>query len=371
MAHIEKRGRGRWRARYREPSGRERSRTFSHKVEAEAFIASVEVDKLRGVYHDPTRGRETLEQVRQRWRIAADGRLRPSTLGLMDLHWRVHVEPRLGHRSVNMLSRLDVQELVSGMLGSGRSVYTAETALRLLRRLLAAAVDDGLLVRSPADGVRAPRRPHRPIQYLDAEQVSQIAESVPDGWRAFILVAAYGGLRFGELTALRLRHIDFIRRTVRVEDSLVEVGGQLHAGSTKNGRGRAVTLPAFVIEAVAEHVRVHPPGDSGFVFSGPDGNPIRRSNWYKSVWWPTVRKLGLPVKFHALRHTSAALAIAAGAHPKTIQTRLGHHSAAFTLDVYGALFEGLDGELANRLDAAHRNTESRPAAAALRPVASK
>jgi integrase len=75
-----------------------------------------------------------------------------------------------------------------------------------------------------------------------------------------------------------------------------------------------------------------------------------RNHFYKGVWWPAVERSGIGhLRFHDLRHTSAALAIAAGAYPKTIQMRLGHHSAAFTLDVYGGLFEGLDEGLAEKL----------------------
>jgi hypothetical protein len=76
MAHVEKRGPGRYRARYNEPDGRERSKTFPRKVDAERFLATIQADLLRGAYVDPN-DRTTVEQYARRW---ASGRAhRPST----------------------------------------------------------------------------------------------------------------------------------------------------------------------------------------------------------------------------------------------------------------------------------------------------
>ena len=106
------------------------------------------------------------------------------------------------------------------------------------------------------------------------------------------------------------------------------------------------------MEALSEHLRRWPPTANGLVFHNQDGGPIRRSNFYR-VWSKALEASGLEdLDFKSLRHTSAALAIAAGAHPKAIQERLGHHSAAFTLDRYGHLFDALDQELADQLESA-------------------
>ena len=79
---------------------------------------------------------------------------------------------------------------------------------------------------------------------------------------------------------------------------------------------------------------------------------IRRTNFRRRAWGPAIEAAGLepPPVPHDLRHTAAALAIAEGAHPKAIQSRLGHSNITTTLNVYGHLFPGLDDELAARLD---------------------
>jgi integrase len=69
------------------------------------------------------------------------------------------------------------------------------------------------------------------------------------------------------------------------------------------------------------------------------------------VFRPAVLRAVLaPLRWHDLRHTSAALAISVGAHPKVIQQRLGHASIKTSLDVYGGLFPNLDVALADALD---------------------
>ncbi len=65
-------------------------------------------------------------------------------------------------------------------------------------------------------------------------------------------------------------------------------------------------------------------------------------------------------RFHDLRHTSVALAIAAGAHPKAIQSRMGHSSISVTLDRYGYLFPELDEAIAEAFGRSlHEATERR------------
>jgi Phage integrase family len=88
-----------------------------------------------------------------------------------------------------------------------------------------------------------------------------------------------------------------------------------------------------------------------FVFTGPQGGPLRYSAFHGRLWRPTLRRLGLPeVGIHVTRHSKAAALISAGASPKAIQVVMGHSSAAFTLTAYGHLFEADLDALAERLD---------------------
>lgn len=353
-------GRTEWLVRWVDPNGKQKTKSFRMRGEANTFRATVENQKLRGEYRDPRLGREKVGAFyERRWLPAAQLRMSPSTLGFMESHWRNYVEPEFADRRLSSVTSFDIRSFVDAMAVQ-TSTYQAESSLRLIRSILRAAVDDGLLARSPTEGVNAPRRPPRKVRYLSEDEIALLVTAHPERWRVFILVAAYGGLRFGEIVGLRLERVDFLRRKVRVEGAIVEAGGKLYQRPTKSGKDRTVTLPAFVIEALAEHMRRWPPEKDGLIFTDEGGGPVWRSNFYKRAWWPALKDADIGrLRFHDLRHTSAALAIAAGAHPKTIQMRLGHHSAAFTLDVYGGLFESLDEELAEKLDEKGREAQSK------------
>lgn len=115
-------------------------------------------------------------------------------------------------------------------------------------------------------------------------------------------------------------------------------------------------LPAGVAELLAEHLVTYSgPGEDGLVFPNRAGNPIHPSSFNTAHWKPAKAQVGLDgLRFHDLRHTAVALAIAQGAHPKAIQARMGHSSVQVTLDRYGHLFPELDADIADGLDKTFR-----------------
>jgi integrase len=178
-----------------------------------------------------------------------------------------------------------------------------------------------------------------------------------------VATAAYTGLRFGELCGLHVDSIDPLGRRRRVSQSLRDVDGHLSLGPPKTSASRRiVALPASLAEALGEHIAAR----TGFVFTGPEGGPIRRSNSRRRVWLPTTSEAGLPgVRFHAAAYARGD-ADRRGEHAKLIQTRLGHASIRTTLDLYGHLLEGLDESAAAALDAGLRSvtdtSRTRPSA---------
>jgi integrase len=169
-----------------------------------------------------------------------------------------------------------------------------------------------------------------------------------------VLLAAYGGLRFGELAGLRRSKLDLIRGRVEVVESLVEANGQLSFGPPKTKRSqRTVPLPRRIVSELEEHLEQYVVADpNSLVFTDPKGAPLRRAGFRRSWWQPATRAVVLPeLKFHELRHTFVALWVAAGADPKEISVRAGHSSVAFTLDRYGHLYQDTEDDIPERLDA--------------------
>ncbi len=362
MGHIQRRSdRPGWRARYIAPDGKERSKTFRRKVDAERFLATVEVDKLRGAWVDPRQGRIRLGEFWQRLEPVLARRVRPTTLDLYQRLWILHIESELGLRSLASLTRFDIEEFVARLSSEGMGAATVGATFRLVHRILEAAVETQLIVLNVARGVKLPALPHTEMRFLSPTEVERLVEATPERWRAFVLLAAWCGLRFGEIAALKLSRVDFEGHRIRVEEALGEVNGKVQVGPTKTKAKRSVALPAFVGEALAVHIRRWPPRSDGLIFWSPEGGPVRRSNFRKRVWLPVIQAAALePLRFHDLRHTAVALAVAAGGHAKAIQARLGHSSVSMTLDRYGHLLEGLDADLAGELEHLHATARRRP-----------
>ncbi len=368
---IDKRGDRRYRARYRAPDGRERSRTFERRIDAERWLATQAADVARGAWLDPAAGRLAFETWAERWEAGLSN-LRPTTRALNVGVLRNHLLPRFRAYRLTDIATSDVQAMVAEGLEAGASASAVRRRVIVLRTILEAAVAEGRIGRNPAARVTLPTERAREMRFLAPEHIAALADAVrPPHYRPLVLTAAYVGLRWGELAGLRVGNVDVLRRRIAVVEQLVEVGGRLSWGPPKTRAGRrTVTMPATIATMLGEHLGTEPVRSSGLVFPTPSGRPLHRSN-FRKVWTRAVRESGIDVPgltFHELRHTAAALAIAQGAHPLAIRDRLGHASITVTMDVYGGLFPSLDEAIADGLDEVLRDSlaaSSRPGAASV------
>jgi integrase len=357
MAHIQDRGRkvpaaSRYRARYRAPDGRERSKCFARKVDAERFLSSVESSKLRGDWIDPALGRTTVEEWAAVWLEAVRPTLKPKTVASYESLLRSRIVPALGRHPLSALLPSEVQAWIGAMEADGLSASRIRQAHRVLSQTLDAAVCDGRVARNSARGVKLPRMQRSEAQYFEPSVIESIAFAMPEPYDLLVRVLGTLGLRFGEAAALRRRNVNLLQRRLRVEESLAEVSGRISVGPTKSHAARSVPLPASLVVQLEAHLGRRVGADANaFVFTGPQGGPLRYSAFHGRLWRPTLRRLGLPeVGIHVTRHSAAAALISAGASPKAIQVIMGHSSAAFTLTAYGHMFEADLDALAERLD---------------------
>ncbi|MDR6323850.1 integrase [Actinoplanes couchii] len=159
------------------------------------------------------------------------------------------------------------------------------------------------------------------------------------------------GLRWGEMSALRVSRLNLVRRRVTVAVAFSEVRGQLIEGTPKNHQRRSVPIPRFLVDALTAQVAGK--SKDALLFTAPNGGPLRNTNFRFRTFTPAAESLGLTgLTPHYLRHTAAFLAVAAGANVKAVQRMLGHASAAMMLDVYADLFEEDLDQVADRLDRA-------------------
>ncbi|WP_084124936.1 site-specific integrase [Demequina sp. NBRC 110054] len=232
---------------------------------------------------------------------------------------------------------------------AGRTV-TAQ-AYRLLHAILTTAVDDELLTSNPARIPGAGHVFHAERMPLTASEVADLADAMPEHLRVAVLVAAWSGLRPGEVFALTRDDIDIDAGQLTVRRTMIEIPDQpVTFGPPKTAAGRRkVALPGLVTEALAEHLTTHPSRPDALVFTTSTGNPVRSGA--RSVAMRTARNaIGRPdITWHHLRHTGATLAAQAGATQAELMHRIGHTSTR-AASLYQHASQARDAYLAAALD---------------------
>ena len=350
MASIKKRPDGKWRARYRDPGGREHSRHFDRRVDAEHWLDLIRGELAKGTYVDPNAGRLLFSTYAAEWRAIQVHR--PSTAAKLDSDLRKHVLPSLGHRPLNSIRASEIQAWVKGR-SEVLAPRTVEVIYRYVSSIFRAAVNDQLISASPCRNIRLPKIAAAPITPPSSECVGALINAAPERYRALVVVAAGAGLRQGEVFGLTLPAVDFLRRVIRVDQQVVHVSGRPpFLAPPKSAAGhRVVPAPDVVLAALARHLELNVPGEDGLIFTGRDGKAIRR-NRFNEVWSATVLRAGLPkgTHFHHLRHYYASLLIRHGESVKVVQARLGHATAQETLDTYGHLWPDSDDRTRSAVD---------------------
>jgi integrase len=219
-------------------------------AEHERALTGVEGAKLTGTYVDPTRSRVTLGAWADMW-IDAQADLSPTTRNRYEGIIRTHIRPRWASVRLSDVSHADVQRWVTGLSvapASARKVH------RVLSMMLAWAVADDRLARNPADKISLPRVAHAEKRFLTHAQVAELADACGEEYRTMVLFLAYTGLRWGEMAALRVGRVDFLRRRVLVAESVTPVKGVMTFGPTKGHERREVPVPRFLVDDLSRHV---------------------------------------------------------------------------------------------------------------------
>ncbi|GAB2973563.1 tyrosine-type recombinase/integrase [Frigoribacterium salinisoli] len=333
----------RWRVRYRKP---DRSQTdkrgFRTKREAELFAATVTVDTATGRYVDPSRSRVLVAEWLASWlegRSDLTPTSRERTLGIV----RMHIVPALGERSLADLTHGQVQAWAGG-LSSSQGPSSVRKIVNTLSGALEVAVRDGRLANNPAHGLKLPKVGLARKTYLTHAQVADLAAATDAklpgaGYGTLVRVLAYCGLRWSELSGLRVGDLDAARGRLEVQHTVTESGGVQHEGVPKSHEARSVPVPASILRELMVLAVDRPPQAPLFTSSRSRGW-LRNRVFRRGAFDAAAIEVGLEgLTPHELRHTAASLAISVGANVKAVQRMLGHASAAVTLDVYADLFD--------------------------------
>lgn len=358
MAHVQKRtlkGTTSYRARIRLPDGRERTRSFARKVDAERWLHSSQAELDRGNILDPAAGRMTFGTYAERWRGMQVHR--HSTASVTKSRLERRILPEFGHRRLASVLPSEVQAWVKKLSGS-YAPSTVEATYRLLATIFRSAVADRLIPSSPCIPIQLPKANSGPVVPLSVDQVRAVRSLMPERAQVMVSVAAGVGLRRGEVLGLTVDRIDFLRRTMTVDRQLVQAPGEgMQFGPPKTTASiRTVPVPEDVIKELARHLEIHPADHPrGLVFTNTQQRAWSRSR-FSDIWRTAADDAKLPTgtRFHDLRHHTASLLIAAGCSVKVVQHQLGHASATETLDTYSHLWPNDDERVRNAIDDAYR-----------------
>ena len=350
MASITKRPDGVWRARYRDEVGREYSKHFQRKLDAQRWLNEVTTAVGTGTYLDPEIARTTVEEWCTSW-LVGYGTRRASTVR----QGRVHVArivAEFGPKRLANVRPSHVKAWTAKLKAEGVSDSYVYALHARLAQIMADAVHDGLIARSPCSRRTSPGAGKQRPYVATEVQVWALVDTVPEYLRSAVLLAAFAGLRVAEVCGLRVTDVDFAR-------GVVNPAVQYPREPLKTTTARtAIPIPQALVVELADGA-----GGRRWIVETSAGEQVApwkidravraaraalKARAEKAAQQPTAapaevdaaKAEALPVgfRFHDLRHFYASLLIASGADVKVVQARLRHASAKTTLDTYAHLW---------------------------------
>ncbi|MEO3747056.1 tyrosine-type recombinase/integrase [Plantactinospora sp. B5E13] len=380
MGFVNKTPAGTYRANWRDSANRQKAKTFRTKKEAKAFLAEVEGALNKGTYVDPHAGKVRFGEFATRWLAgrSVEARTAERTLSMM----RTHLLPKWTDWPLAQIDHLAVQEWVTDLRRT-LAPATVAKCYGLLSMVLQTAIRARLIAVNPTEGVKVPRNRSgeaRPATVSREVFFGKLLPAVPAEHRAIVAAAAGTGLRWGECAGLAWGSVDLDRAVLRVVQVAVEThGGVVVRPYPKTRAGvRTVPMPAFLVAELRQRRGDTEPDPRALVFADRDGGPLRRSNFRRRVWLPSLVRAGLlgqvvevgpgrwravwpgragvdlsaefgteqaaaahvateavgGLRFHDLRHSYATWLVTDGVPINLVQRVMGHEQASTTLDRY-------------------------------------
>jgi integrase len=336
---------------------------FPNKTAAAKVKKVLEAEQIMGTYVDPRGGRMLLADWADMWWKTHQAGLVPGSVRSEGARLRNHIVPLLGDYRLDEITRLVIRSWVTCLLTGAANVgddeqepddsqrprrplapKTIRNAHGLLYALMQDAVDEKLLRQNPCYRTGLPKVNPREQRYLDTAEIGRLVAALPPHWRPQVILMIATGLRWSEAAGLRVKNVDVLARTLRVEQTRHELtgGSQLVVGPPKTDHSRrTVTYPQEVADLLVPLVSMR--HRDAWVFTAPGGAELRQRKFWKGVWLRSTEGAGLDgLRIHDMRHTHAAHLISDGVPLTGIQRRLGHSSITVTSDMYGHLLPVVD-----------------------------
>jgi integrase len=314
------------------------ARSFDTREDAEGWLKQPDSDAFAELEQDVVDGRDPLlREYATEWmntrRVRGKTPLKPRTRDHYQRLLDALILPDLGGMKLSAITPRRVDRWHAS-LDHETATMTAH-AYSLLRAIMATAVRQDVIAANPCriDGAGNAARVHEPV-VLSVAEVLDLRDRMPARYRAMVTVAAFCGLRFGELTELRRSDIDREQRLINVTRGVVRVGSQYVVGTPKSRAGRRVVeVPEPVMVDLEHHLERHVgPDPDALIFPGRSGQHMAPSTLYKP-FYAARAAIGRPtLRWHDLRHTAATLAAGIpGVSVVDVMARLGQTTPGVTL----------------------------------------
>ena len=270
--HIRSRGKRadgttKWAARWRHPNspgGKQAERQFRDKDVARRWLMRMDAEAHGAMFAQPTNAQRSrpFKEVVGMWEETCWTGLAPSTTARYGQIVRTYLLPEFEHHTITEMTRGVVRRYFARLTREGKTPGTVRKVHTVLSAIMSEAVELELLPVNPCTrmrGLPAMRTEERVV--LTAEQVRTLAERIPQHFRLLVYMAAYTGLRAGELAGLRRKDVDLLRGVVQVRQALEPLDPPVFGG-TKTGKTRTVTLPKFLRAMLTDHLAGRIPGEA-------------------------------------------------------------------------------------------------------------
>lgn len=345
------------------------------KREAQIECANLITAMNGGTYLEPDK--TTLATYLERWLEHIKANVAALTFERYCDLVRKNIVPLLGSAILSKLQMVQVSAAYAKATKSGRrdgkgglSPRTVHHMHRVLKQALSQAVRWNLIVRNPADIPKKdrPKIEKKAVATIDATTTMQAIEAARRS-RLLVpmLLGSMGGLRRGEICALRWKSLDLDRAQVAVIASIEQTKTGCREKETKGSKCRTIALPSLLVEELKAwrveqaqellRLGIRPDGETRVV-TQPDGSSLQPRSVTHAIA-TFMKGQGHTVRLHGLRHSHASHMLAENVHPKIVQERLGHSSIAITMDIYSHVMPNMQTDAAAKVDVALRNAKQR------------
>lgn len=357
--HIRTLPSGRFQASYMDPTAKEvrhyAPMTYTARVDAEHWLTNERRSMELNRWVAPALRRaeakiksETVADYAKRW--IAERKLRPRTREGYESKLRLHITPtELGRTPVATLTPQAVRSWYAG-LGDTHRTRNAH-CYAMLHAVCATAVGDGLLAANPAQISGAMNSPtQRQAVIPSVGQLAALAEAVPERFRALILLKAWCGMRWGEVTELRRSDFDGDCEVVYIGRGATHRNGKCHIDTVKQKKPHAVVIPPHIRADVKHHLDVHTAkGGDSLLFPPARSGCHLNDRVFRDYLDPALAKAGIKdgMRVHDLKHFAGTQTARVASIAETM-SRLGHRTVKASL-VYQSVVSGRDAEIAAAL----------------------